>query len=261
MSNGYSANYRIEKGQIHYEDCEYADAFGVFLYPFSAVAGENCYVLSWSENYIKEGQTVIGAKAVTYRQLRDEIKMAGLVKAKADGLDTKAFSRLLGPVFPFPKAEGLVQYGDWPSYEYVGAEMAYFEVYKEGSASYSVGFYNETLGLDTLKDTSENGPQIFLDGYSLLFNEEYIDMDDINVQNLIQGSSSSNKKAYLSWMDNNTGGDNNVSSATNYLKSMYNLKDNNGTVFKDSQFKGNLTYYTNIGGGKAAFEPAISRWR
>ena len=128
-------------------------------------------------------------------------------------------------------------------------------MYKEGSASYSVGFYNETLGLDTLKDTSENGPQIFLDGYSLLFNEEYIDMDDINVQNLIQGSSSSNKKAYLSWMDNNTGGDNNVSSATNYLKSMYNLKDNNGTVFKDSQFKGNLTYYTNIGGGKAAFEP------
>lgn len=255
VSNGYSANYRIEKGQIHYEDCEYADAFGVFLYPFSAVAGENCYVLSWSENYIKEGQTVIGAKAVTYRQLRDEIKMAGLVKAKADGSDTKTFSRLLGPVFPFPKAEGLVQYGDWPSYEYVGAEMAYFEVYKEGSASYSVGFYNETLGLDTLKDTSENGPQIFLDGYSLLFNEEYIDMDDINVQNLIQGSSSSNKKAYLSWMDNNTGGDNNVSSATNYLKSMYNLKDNNGTVFKDSQFKGNLTYYTNIGGGKAAFEP------
>ena len=25
------------------------------------------------------------------------------MKAKADGLDTKAFSRLLGPVFPFPK--------------------------------------------------------------------------------------------------------------------------------------------------------------
>ena len=65
---------------------------------------------------------MIGAKAVTYRQLRDEIKMAGLVKAKADGSDTKAFSRLLGPLFPFPKAEGLIQYGDWPSYEYVGAE-------------------------------------------------------------------------------------------------------------------------------------------
>ena len=250
VSNGYSANYRIENGQIHYEDCVYADPFGVFLYPFSSVTGEDCYVLSWSENYIKEGQPVIGAKTVTYRQLRDEIKMDGLVKAKADGSDTKAFSRLLGPLFPFPKAEGLIQYGDWPSYEYVGAEMAYFEVYKEGDSSYSVGFYNETLGLDTLRDDRK----IFLDGYSLLFNEEYIDMDDINVQNLIQGNSSSNKKAYLSWMDN-AGGDNSVSSATNYLKSIYNLKDNNGKVFTDSRFKGNLTYYTNIGGKRAEFEP------
>ncbi|MDR3759138.1 hypothetical protein, partial [Enterocloster sp.] len=250
VSNGYSANYRIENGQIHYEDCVYADPFGVFLYPFSSVTGEDCYVLSWSENYIKEGQPVIGAKTVTYRQLRDEIKMAGLVKAKADGSDTKAFSRLLGPLFPFPKAEGLIQYGDWPSYEYVGAEMAYFEVYKEGDSSYSVGFYNETLGLDTLRDDRK----IFLDGYSLLFNEEYIDMDDINVKNLIQGSSSSNKKAYLSWMDN-AGGDNSVSSATNYLKSIYNLKDNNGKVFTDSRFKGNLTYYTNTGGKRAEFEP------
>lgn len=250
VSNGYSANYRIENGQIHYEDCVYADPFGVFLYPFSSVTGEDCYVLSWSENYIKEGQPVIGAKTVTYRQLRDEIKMDGLVKAKADGSDTKAFSRLLGPLFPFPKAEGLIQYGDWPSYEYVGAEMAYFEVYKEGDSSYSVGFYNETLGLDTLRDDRK----IFLDGYCLLFNEEYIDMDDINVQNLIQGNSSSNKKAYLSWMDN-AGGDNSVSSATNYLKSIYNLKDNNGKVFTDSRFKGNLTYYTNTGGKRAEFEP------
>ena len=79
-------------------------------------------------------------------------------------------------------------------------------------------------------------------------------MDDINVKNLIQGSSSSNKKAYLSWMDN-AGGDNSVSSATNYLKSIYNLKDNNGKVFTDSRFKGNLTYYTNTGGKRAEFEP------
>ncbi len=250
VSNGYSSGYRIVNGQIRYEDCVYTDAFGVFLYPFSAVSGEKCYVLSWSENYIKDGQTAIGAKAVTYRQLRDETGMDGLVKARADGSDTEAFSRLLGPVFPFPKAQGLIQYGDWPSYEYVGAEMAYFEVYKEGSSSYSVGFYNEAIELDTLRDDK----QIFLDGYSLLFNEEYIDMDDINVQNLIQGSSSSNKKAYITWMDNNTGGDNNVASATNYLKSVYNLKDNSGKVFTDSRFKGNLWYYTNVGGSKAAFE-------
>lgn len=246
VSLGYSKNYHIDGGRIFYEDCVYTGAPSI-LYPFANnQTGKNCYFMGWSENYVKKNEQFF-AQEVTYRQLRDGLTIDGLSKARPDGGDTEAYSRLIAPIYPFPKVKGLTQYGDWPSYEYVGAEMAYFEIYKEGNA-YTVGFYNESLNLNTLRDDKP----IFLDGYGLLFNQEYIDMDDINIQNLIQNGSS-NKKAYLAWEDNK-GGDNTTVSATNYLKSVFNLKDNNGKVFSEKGFEGSISYYRNDSGGSKAFE-------
>ncbi len=246
VSLGYSRDYHIDSGRIFYDDCVYTGAPSI-LYPFTNnYTGKNCYFMGWSENYVKKNAQFFGEE-VTYRQLRDGLAIDGLSKARPDGEDTEAYSRLIAPIYPFPKAAGLTQYGDWPSYEYVGAEMAYFEIYKEGSA-YTVGLYNESLNLNTLRDDKP----IFLDGYGLLFNQEYIDMDDINIQNLIQNGSS-NKKAYLAWEDNK-GGDNTTVSATNYLKSVFNLKDNSGTVFSEKGFTGSISYYRTDSDGSRAFE-------
>lgn len=222
VSNGYCGNYQMMPGGlILYPDCQYADTEGhnASFYPFSASVQTGCCYMDWTENS-KEG-TVEKAEAVSYGDLKKKT-ITGLVSADYNGRDTVTFSRMLPDVYPFPKAEGLIQYGDWPNYEYVGAELAYFEIYKEESG-YAVGFYNEALGLDSLRDNKK----IFLDGYGLLFNTEYLEMDGVNVKNLIQGSSSSNEKAYLSWEDQN-GNDNTTANATNYLKSVYHLRDNDG---------------------------------
>lgn len=240
VSNGYSSGYQVAEGLILYPDCQYAnmDGHGASFLPFSASRQTNCCYMDWTENSGEDGGSGKEAahEALAESELEKPAPIAyvdlkkktipGLVSADPGGADTVTFSRMLPGVYPFPKAEGLIQYGDWPNYEYVGAELAYFEIYKEESG-YTVGFYNEELGLDSLRD----GKKIFLDGYGLLFNTEYLEMDGVNVKNLIQGSSSSNDKAYLSWEDRN-GSDNTTTSATNYLKSVYNLRDNDGKAIE-----------------------------
>ena len=241
VSNGFSNAYQaVTGGLILYPDCQYADSevYGASFYPFSAGIQNNCFYMDWTEN---RGDGKIGnAMAVTYGDLK-KLSIPGLEPASQTGKDTVTFSLMLPGVYPFPKVENMIQYGDWPNYEYVGAELAYFEIYKEDSG-YTVGFYNEELGLDSLRD----GKKIFLDGYGLLFNTEYLEMDGVNVKNLIQGSSTSNDKAYLSWEDRN-GNDNTTANATNYLKSVYHLKDNNGKKIE----KG-VSYYKNTESGASA---------
>lgn len=252
VSIGYSDNYRIEDGKIYYENTLYRDAPSP-LYHFSRFQDTqtNCYFMSWSENY--EDVAAPSGLGLTYRELRENKGIPGLDKferAKSNGSDSEPFSLLLSPVYPFPKAVDLIHYGDWPSYEYVGAELAYFEVYKEND-EYTVGMYNEALDLDTLWEDSDGQtpPDIFLDGYGLLFNQEYIEMDNVELGNLIQGTGSTNKKAYLSWEDNN-GSDNTTESATNYLKSVFNLMDNEGNLLTSEE----LNYFSNVSGEEAAFE-------
>lgn len=244
VSNGYCSNYQVlPDGGILYPDCQYAgiQGHGAGFYPFSGTRQDNCFYMEWMENASEEEKPDDeNAAALTFAELKKQ-SIPGLTSANQDGSDTVTFSRMLPGIYPFPKAVDMVQYGDWPNYEYVGAELAYFEIYEDGP-DYSVGFYNEELGLDSLQDKRK----IFMDGYGLFFNTEYLDMDGINVKNLIQGNSSSNDKAYLSWEDWN-GNDNTTAYTTNYLKSVYNLRDNHGKKIE----KG-VSYYKTSGSGKNA---------
>ncbi|MBT9779181.1 prepilin-type N-terminal cleavage/methylation domain-containing protein [Clostridium sp. MCC353] len=244
VSCGYCGSYQVQpNGNILYPDCQYAGTQGhsAEFYPFSEKPQTNCYYMDWTENYSEEGAEKRGnAKPLSYAELKKQA-IHGLVSADQNGGDTVTFSRMLPGVYPFPKADGLVQYGDWPNYEYVGAELTYFEIYKE-DGNYAVGFYNKELGLESLQDDKH----IFMDGYGLLFNTEYLEMDGVNVKNLIQGNSSSNEKAYLSWEDWN-GNDNTTEYTTNYLKSVYNLRDNSG-----KKIERGVSYYQDMGGKKTA---------
>lgn len=242
VSSGYCGSYQVQpKGNILYPDCQYAGTQGhsADFYPFSGKKQTDCFYMDWTENYSEEDSDKRGnAKALSYGDLKKQT-VPGLVSADQNGADTVTFSRMLPGVYPFPKAEGLIQYGDWPNYEYVGAELTYFEIYHE-EGSYAVGFYNEELDLNSLQDDKD----IFMDGYGLLFNTEYLEMDGVNVKNLIQGNSASNDKAYLSWEDWN-GNDNTTEYTTNYLKSVYNLRDNNG-----KKIERGVSYYQECEGTK-----------
>ena len=257
VSVGYSAGYTADhEGTITYPDCKYDKGLwenSVNFQPFSRSRQSNCYYMEWAENYTRpDGSGNANASAVSYREL-SRLTIAGLVSARPDGSDTEGFSRMLPSVYPFPKAPDatdphtgetfpIIQYGDWPNYEYVGAEMTYFEIYKDGGGNYLTGFYNDALQLDTLR---EDLP-IFLDGYGLLFDTDYLDMDGVGVEGLIQGSSAYNDKAYITWNDN-LGTDNNT--RTNYLKSVYDMRDNQGEEITDN------VYYKDAGGTERKIEP------
>lgn len=82
------------------------------LFPFSGQAQNGCRYLDWEQNAGAGGWN--GCTKKTYDELCSD-KITGMESGTME--TTHVFSPFLPNVYPFPKAPGVIQYGDWPGFE------------------------------------------------------------------------------------------------------------------------------------------------
>lgn len=107
--------YLAEKdGLIHYSGSFYSGGGTLAgrLFPFSGQEQTNCRYLVWEQNAGAGGWN--GCTKKTYDELCSD-KITGMESGTME--TTHVFSPFLPNVYPFPKAPGVIQYGDWPGFE------------------------------------------------------------------------------------------------------------------------------------------------
>lgn len=135
---------------------------------------------------------------------------------------------LSGDPYPVSLAPTLHHYGNWPPEDeggtLGGVDMAYYEVYFDTVAStYSIGFFNSRLSLNTLSEPSP-GLQIVQDGYAVLFMK---DPSASTASGVSYSNLTSDAYVRLSWIQNGTS---DASTDRNFLKTPQDFRYNGSAI-------------------------------
>ncbi len=68
--------------------------------------------------------------------------------------------------YPFPRLSKMPHYGDWPQESLSEMSMAYYEVYRDETDHYSIGFYSK--GTNSTVDSLKDDKTVVMDGYAVM---------------------------------------------------------------------------------------------